>query len=979
MNFVYPSSVQNYNSNGQQESNYKGDLSKSLHLEVRSGGGSALVGSTLQKSSVAVYAPSIAIPHLLPSIYQLANSDSQCVFHISSGGIVAENDSLQLVSDFSSIDILKQMTNVCILTSHTHQEAHDLALIAHVASLRHNRPVVHVYDGFVGQNESRINSISNESISQFLSSSTSSATCMTNSLESGASSVLDLIDEVFNDLSSLVSKRYRHFDYIGAANATHIVVALGAESTLVENTVVKEADEGKSVGFVKVYVYSPFSVENFLRSLPKTTSRITVLGANDKKSYLYSDVVAAVYSSGHEDVNINEVFLNQQSASEHIQHILTQEPNAIFDPNEKTVLIEENKDELRVFIWNLAEEEQSEDYISLITDEIVSKVPENVQCSLRKMHNNVPSLGSTETYSLITSNNPISVFSFNEEEREDLVLCTNLDILGHFNVAHRLHNNGSLVFMNSDESVNISELLSEETVASIHEKNLDVFVWNPNKVSNEDFVSYVSTLQQEFAKKLNSYSPLVELLDTFVYKGDYLKESPSKEKLETEKDAEETEETEEVVVELQPTSLVPSLTYEYPNETQKSHQSPWHQAAWNTIFDQQYQITEEPRPNDHEVAILEVTEFRRLTGLTYDRNVFHLEMDTRGELKYEIGDALGVFGFNDENEVADFLDFYKVSPTELVSVEINETQKETRTVENWLTQICDLFGKPSKAFYENLANYATDEKEKATLQKISSPEGKLEFKNRADEFVTYNDILREFPSAHPSISDLVVLISKIKPRHYSIASAMSMHPNSVHLLVVVHDWKAPSGKYKIGQCTRYLMNLKPGDKVVTCIKPSVMYLPPDHKQPVIMSGLGTGMAPFRAFIQERAIAKRNGEEIGPMILYFGSRYRSEEYLYGEELEAYYQEGIVSKLQLAFSRDQKEKVYIQHKMVEDGKLLAEYLLNQNGHFYLCGPTWPAADVKDAILEGFKSQGHERKEGEKILEELKEKEQYVLEVY
>ncbi|KAF9095568.1 hypothetical protein BGX29_008963, partial [Mortierella sp. GBA35] len=187
---------------------------------------------------------------------------------------------------------------------------------------------------------------------------------------------------------------------------------------------------------------------------------------------------------------------------------------------------------------------------------------------------------------------------------------------------------------------------------------------------------------------------------------------------------------------------------------------------------------------------------------------------------------------------------------------------------------------------------------------------------------------------------------------------------------------------RFGQCTRYLTSLGVGDNVTVSIKPSVMTLPPSPHQPVIMAGLGTGMAPFRAFIQERAWQKAQGIDVGPMILYFGSRNRSNEYLYGEELEAYHADGLLTHLRLAFSRDQKEKIYIQHKMNEDGKLLHKYLLDAelNGHFYLCGPTWPAGDVKDAIVQSFMDgEACAAIDANRIVNKLKEEERYVLEVY
>jgi sulfite reductase (NADPH) flavoprotein alpha-component len=192
-----------------------------------------------------------------------------------------------------------------------------------------------------------------------------------------------------------------------------------------------------------------------------------------------------------------------------------------------------------------------------------------------------------------------------------------------------------------------------------------------------------------------------------------------------------------------------------------------------------------------------------------------------------------------------------------------------------------------------------------------------------------------------------------------------------------------SGSPRFGQCTRYLAALAPGAKVTVSIKPSVMKLPPDNRQPIIMAGLGTGAAPFRAFMQHRAWQRSQGIEVGPLVYYFGSRYRSQEYLYGEDIEAYVASGIISHAGLAFSRDGKDKVYIQHKMKQDKKMLADMLRGHGkdaAYFYLCGPTWPVPDVYEALVGSLVEEaGFERKRAEEYIEELKEEERYVLEVY
>lgn len=116
-----------------------------------------------------------------------------------------------------------------------------------------------------------------------------------------------------------------------------------------------------------------------------------------------------------------------------------------------------------------------------------------------------------------------------------------------------------------------------------------------------------------------------------------------------------------------------------------------------------------------------------------------------------------------------------------------------------------------------------------------------------------------------------------------------------------------------------------------------------------------------------------------MMLYFGSRHRNLEYLYGEELELYHEAGILTHLGLAFSRDQAEKVYIQHKMKEDSKILGDVMMEEEGAFYLCGPTWPVPDVKEAWVGAFGEKGIKKEHASQLIEKLKGEERYILEVY
>ncbi|KAI9001337.1 assimilatory sulfite reductase [Trametes punicea] len=423
----------------------------------------------------------------------------------------------------------------------------------------------------------------------------------------------------------------------------------------------------------------------------------------------------------------------------------------------------------------------------------------------------------------------------------------------------------------------------------------------------------------------------------------------------------------------------------------------WHDAAKHILFPSAftppgltYSSPEEQNPAlrpelPERTYLITCTVNRRLTPLEYDRNVFHLEFDTRGTgLKYEIGEALGVHGWNDAGEVLDFCAWYGVDPDRLITLPVpgsDGTRVHTRTVFQALQQQIDLFGKPTKTFYTELAEHATNIADNYALRFIGSPEGSATFKKLSEkDTVTFADILRRYESARPGIEVLCELIGDIKPRHYSIASSQAVVGDRVDLLVVSVEWVTPSGSPRYGQCTRYLAGLKVGQKVTVSIKPSVMKLPPDHKQPIIMAGLGTGAAPFRAFLQHRALLASQGVPVGPTYYYFGSRHQSQEYLYGEEIEAFILDGTITKAGLAFSRDGPRKVYIQHKMREDGADLARMLWDERGVFYLCGPTWPVPDVYEALVDALVDHaGVSREKAGAFLEGLKEEERYVLEVY
>jgi sulfite reductase (NADPH) flavoprotein alpha-component len=189
---------------------------------------------------------------------------------------------------------------------------------------------------------------------------------------------------------------------------------------------------------------------------------------------------------------------------------------------------------------------------------------------------------------------------------------------------------------------------------------------------------------------------------------------------------------------------------------------------------------------------------RRLTPKEYDRNVFHVEFDTTGTgLKYAIGEALGIHGWNDDADVLEFCGWYGVDPARLITIPVpgDDTKIHTRTVFQALQQQIDLFGKPPKSFYSDLAEHARNSLDRHALLFIGSPEGTSTFKKLSEkDTVTFADVLRRYTSARPRMEVLCRLIGDIKPRHYSIASAQSVVGDRVDLLVVTVDWETPSGE-----------------------------------------------------------------------------------------------------------------------------------------------------------------------------------------
>jgi pyruvate dehydrogenase (NADP+) len=385
---------------------------------------------------------------------------------------------------------------------------------------------------------------------------------------------------------------------------------------------------------------------------------------------------------------------------------------------------------------------------------------------------------------------------------------------------------------------------------------------------------------------------------------------------------------------------------------------------------------------------------KRLTSSDYNRDIRHLRLKVEGDLPYLLGDVLNVSVVNNPQKVESCLKAWNYQPNRTVKFnQMNEnldTRKKRlcarpRKVSQVFEEVLDIFGRPSRTFYKSLSKFASNRKDQEMLELIASDtdEGKKLYNEMAANGVNYADILTQFPSARPPLEYLISMIPCTKPRLYSIASSPRfVGQEFIELAIVILDWKGKNGSPRNGTGTDYIKRICDGDKVFCTVSSGTFNFPASPDTPMIMAGLGTGLAPFRAFIQERAWLKNMGtKSLGNLWLFYGCRYRSKDYIFGDELEEYKKQGVLNELHPAFSRDQSIKVYVQDKIDSNRNRVYTDLVEKHGFFYLCGQAGQTErDIKSAIYrsiaEGLKVS---ETEAQRKFEEIAEEGRYCPELY
>ncbi|KAI0224839.1 hypothetical protein L0F63_006014 [Massospora cicadina] len=372
-----------------------------------------------------------------------------------------------------------------------------------------------------------------------------------------------------------------------------------------------------------------------------------------------------------------------------------------------------------------------------------------------------------------------------------------------------------------------------------------------------------------------------------------------------------------------------------------------------------------------------------------DRNCIHLEIDIAGSgIQYETGDHIGLWAVNPEEEVQRFAEAFglKERLDTVVSIESLDTSQTKKpfptptTYGSLLRFYVDICSAPSRQFLGDLINYARSPPALEFITELANDPEKY-----ASEIIAHRLTLgelylniQEIEKGSPEKTEIpfnlaIESLGRLLPRYYSISSSSRMHPNSVHVTASVLTFSPPAKPERVvkGLFTNFLLSahqllmdpklmdaspLSRTHSIPMYIRKSNFRLPKSPQVPVIMVGPGTGVAPFRGFIQERAMQAASGLEVSPTVLFFGCRRREEDFLYREEWDELLAKVPDSSMHTAFSRETERKVYVQDLIRQERERVWPLVDIQKGSIYVCGDAkHMAKDVHQCFIEMAREQG------------------------
>ncbi|KAL2004014.1 hypothetical protein VTN02DRAFT_1077 [Thermoascus thermophilus] len=408
----------------------------------------------------------------------------------------------------------------------------------------------------------------------------------------------------------------------------------------------------------------------------------------------------------------------------------------------------------------------------------------------------------------------------------------------------------------------------------------------------------------------------------------------------------------------------------------------------------------------HNPYIAPIAESRELFTVK-DRNCLHMEIDISGSnLTYETGDHIAVWPTNAGAEVDRFLKVFGLEEKRHSVIAIKGLDVTAKvpiptptTYDAAVRYYMEICAPVSRQFVSSLAAFAPDEEAKAELVRLGGDKDYFQEKVTSQCFNIAQALesITSKPFLSVPFSFLIEGINKLQPRYYSISSSSLVQKDKISITAVVESVRIPGATHIVkGVTTNYLLALKQkqngdpepdphgltysingprnkydGIHVPVHVRHSNFKLPSDPSKPIIMIGPGTGVAPFRGFIQERAALAARGEKVGTTILFYGCRNRNEDFLYKDEWKTYEDQlGDSLKIITAFSRETEKKVYVQHKLRENATLVND-LLTQKANIYVCGDAANMAREVNIVLGQIiaEHRGLTPEKGEEIVKQMR----------
>ncbi len=359
---------------------------------------------------------------------------------------------------------------------------------------------------------------------------------------------------------------------------------------------------------------------------------------------------------------------------------------------------------------------------------------------------------------------------------------------------------------------------------------------------------------------------------------------------------------------------------------------------------------------------------RRLTSADSPKDTRHFEIDLTGwGLSFEVGDSMAIYAPNDPALVDEIIAALCATGEEIVPAGKSGTCsfREALLRNHSIKTV-------TPKFLKGIAERASAA---PLLKELLHPARKQDL----DTYlwgIEVIDFLVEHPSVRFTPQEFVGLLSKLQPRLYSVASSLKQHPDSVHFIIDIIRYES-HGRERLGVATGFLAERAQNAPVPVYPSSSKSFhLPENGDTPIIMVGPGTGVAPFRAFLQERKVLGARGKTW----LFFGSQRESSDYFYRDEFEAFQKEGYLTRIDTAFSRDQAQKIYVQHRMQENAAQIWKWL-EDGAEFFVCGDAKRMAKDVDATLKKIVQEqgGKDVDAANEYIEKLKSDKRYKRDVY